>query len=446
VTDFPDGVVPPERVRIYRRNGRYRLQWWDTKEKHGRWQRVEGDLVDAITQARQIEQRLTAFKTAGLGRPRLGHEELAKLYLQDLARRMNAGEISSRTVDRYRSALQHYLVYTSQVKARFRYAAHTDRRFAQDFAAYLDGLLISPNGHPHTRKRGMRLPGYVLDTVRAMFEWAADPDRGNLLHGGFRNPFLRHYLRPKPKPDMLCAPDITVAMATDFLQACDDYQLRLFTPIVLYGLRASEPIFVFHEFIEHGWLNVRCLGELKYQTKGRRDKKLPIIEPIAARLQSPNHRRQGLVYVRRCVAEGRERPDLYGSGFADLCAAYERSSEQTDAAGRAASLQQVMKDAGALTYGHIQREFRSIATQLKWPRSATLKDFRHLFCTAMANAGVPEHERRYLMGHAPGKDAIVTYTHLDKLAEHYRQAVNREMAPVLDVLQTRCNTVTDRVA
>ena len=55
----------------------------------------------------------------------------------------------------------------------------------------------------------------------------------------------------------------------------------------------------------------------------------------------------------------------------------------------------------------------------------------------MANGGVPEHERRYLMGHAPGKEAIVSYTHLNQTAEHYQRAIDLELAPVLAVLQPR---------
>ena len=39
--------------------------------------------------------------------------------------------------------------------------------------------------------RPMKGQRFVLDTVRAMYEWAADPERGRLLPEGFRNPFLR---------------------------------------------------------------------------------------------------------------------------------------------------------------------------------------------------------------------------------------------------------------
>ena len=57
-----------------------------------------------------------------------------------------------------------------------------------------------------------------------------------------------------------------------------------------------------------------------------------------------------------------------------------------------------------------------MACRLDWPKAATPKDFRHLFATVMANGGLPEHMLRYLLGHAPDRDATHAYTHLDQLA------------------------------
>jgi hypothetical protein len=74
---------------------------------------------------------------------------------------------------------------------------------------------------------------------------------------------------------------------------------------------------------------------------------------------------------------------------------------------------------------------------LGWPAAATIKDLRHLCNTALANGRMPEHERRYLLGQEPGKGVIVRYTHFNKLAEHYQQAVEHELAPVLQVLRRR---------
>src|SRR5262245_59310076 len=58
VTGFPAGIVPPERVRIYRRGGHHLLQWWDPDAKRNLAERIDGDLVNAIARARQVEERL----------------------------------------------------------------------------------------------------------------------------------------------------------------------------------------------------------------------------------------------------------------------------------------------------------------------------------------------------------------------------------------------------
>ena len=90
-----------------------------------------------------------------------------------------------------------------------------------------------------------------------------------------------------------------------------------------------------------------------------------------------------------------------------------------------------------MKYDHIENEFHRLADQLSWPAEATLKDFRHLFSTAMMNAGMPEYYRKYLMGHAVSKSAISTYTHLDQLREHYLKASQRQFLPLIEVFTRR---------
>jgi integrase len=99
----------------------------------------------------------------------------------------------------------------------------------------------------------------------------------------------------------------------------------------------------------------------------------------------------------------------------------------------------VLKVAGRLTYDDVEAEFSKLAKHLDWPKSATLKDFRHLFATSLENAGVPESYRRFLMGHSPGRAAIVTYTHLNKLREHYHRAVDSELGALVEAISSRRN-------
>ncbi|MCE9562079.1 MAG: hypothetical protein K8U57_08495 [Planctomycetes bacterium] len=84
--------------------------------------------------------------------------------------------------------------------------------------------------------------------------------------------------------------------------------------------------------------------------------------------------------------------------------------------------------------------------ELGWPPSATLKDLRHLFATTLNNAGVPDGYRRYLMGHSPGKAAILAYTHLDQLRRHYSTAIRQEWMPLLNAINARVAALQDRGA
>ena len=67
----------------------------------------------------------------------------------------------------------------------------------------------------------MRRPDYVLDVVRAMYDWAADPQRGK-LHPG-RDFTIRSSAgggtRQPPLVVAIGEPDITVDMAVDFLRS-----------------------------------------------------------------------------------------------------------------------------------------------------------------------------------------------------------------------------------
>lgn len=119
---------------------------------------------------------------------------------------------------------------------------------------------------------------------------------------------------------------------------------------------------------------------------------------------------------------------------------YRSRCDQTNAktaADRARVRAGVFRDAGGLDYDHVRGEFAKLATGLEWSAAATLKDLRHLFATTLTNAGVPEGYVRYLMGHAPGKAALVAYTHLDQFRRHYSAALEEEWAPLPEAISRR---------
>lgn len=444
IKEFPPGIAGPKKVRICRRAEHYILQWWDKGQKRNLSERVNGDLVAAIARARQIDERLEHFRSSGLGYRKISHAALIEQYLADLRRRADGGEISPRTVERYASALVHYLAFVGQpdIQRRFPHAGGANREFALTFLAYLSTVQVLPNGHPNSRPQAMRSRDYVLDVVRGMFAWAADPDRGKQMPEGFRNPFVgRGRGRRAASIAQVGEPDITTAMAVDFIKACDAYQLRLFALLVLYGLRAAEPCMLFHEHLRQDWLSVVCLPGLAYETKGRRDKWLPVVPGLLALLEPPpGFAATSLLYHRRRVLSGAEKAPLLGASLEDLAREFQRRCAAEvcrTAADRRHVRDDVLHDAGGITYDHIVGEFGKIAGKLGWPRSATIKDFRHLFATSLENAGMPEAYRKFLMGQSPGRAAIVAYTHLNEVRARFDEAVERSLRPLVDAVMQR---------
>lgn len=442
VASLPKGIASPRRVRIYERGDHFVLQWWDPAAKRNLCDRVNGDLVAAISRAREIESRLENFRSAGIGHRKVRHQELVTAFMADLHQRADAGEIDSRTVVRYESALGHYTAFVEQpeIAVAFPVATLVNREFGLKFSAFLSERRISPNGHPNTATRKMASPRYVEDVARAMFAWASDPERGQLLPSDFRNPFLGHRRRTMSAArDPFGEPDVTIDMAVEVLSACDGFQLPLISLLICYGLRAAEPCFLFREFLADGWLRVPCLPEIHYVPKGRRDKRLPIIEPIANLLTSTDSA-TGLLFVRREVWNGTVKPAFRNTAVCDLKEEFDRRCRKQSSVSSANRLRirdALLREAGGLQYDQIEHEFHRLTKPLKWPASATLKDFRHLFSTQMQNAGLPEYYRRYLMGHSPGRAAIVSYTHLNELREHYESAAENKLQPIMTAIEHR---------
>ena len=440
ICTFPAGVAVPRKVRLYARQNHFILQFWDPAAKRTLSIRVAGDLIDALAEARKIETRLINYKTAGRGVSKLGHYDLVDRFLVDLRQRADAGEIAPGTVRRYETALRHYLRFCDQIAIRKDYptATSVNREFRLSFAAH-----VTANSHPSGKQATSRsiTINPLVDAIRAMFNWAADPNRGNLLPEGFRNPFDRTE-RPQRQAarDPFGEPDITSAMAVEFIEACDAYQLPLFATLILYGLRAAEPVFVFREHVDDQWLKVNCLPEIDYLTKGQRDKRFPLLPSLQDLLNKVSGNRDGLLFTRRAAVRACRQTPLYGASLATLAEEFRRRCRiggTPSAVERQRIREHVLRDAGGLNYDQIEHEFHAIAGALKWPRAATLKDFRHLFSTCLENAGVPEFYRRYFMGQSPGKAPIVTYTHLNELQGQFAKAVQNGLAPLVTAISHR---------
>ena len=160
---------------------------------------------------------------------------------------------------------------------------------------------------------------------------------------------------------------------------------------------------------------------------------------IASLLKSADPQ-TGLLFVRREVLDGIVKPPLWNAPLCELKDEFDlrcRKQGSASSADRLRIRDGLLRDAGGLQYDQIEHDFHRLTKPLKWPTSATLKDFRHLFSTQMQNAGLPEYYRRYLMGHSPGRAAIVSYTHLNELREHYESAAEKKLKPIIAAIQQR---------
>jgi hypothetical protein len=446
VTRFPVGVRKPVKVRIYRRRDHYLLQWWEPTRGRTCYDRIDGDLLDAIATARQIDDRLASSGRSGAASNLVPPEQLVERYLADLTARADAGTLALRSVSRFRAALDHYLAFIRDagIDARCRRSiAAADRKLALSLSAWLAARCVTPNGRSSgsTSSAGhpMSKPDFVLDVVRAAYAWAADPQRGDLLPAGFSSPFRRCVIgRSRVAPrNLLGEPEITNDMAVKLVEACDDYQLRLMTPMLLWGCRPGELGWILRERTDAAYLRVACLPELDFVTKGIRDKSLPMIDVAREILVPAGSSPTGLLFLRRDVLIGSVRPLLLDASYEQLVAEYRSriaAQRASTAVERIRIRDRLMYDAGAVRYDDVEREFAELKRRLGWPRAATLKDLRHLAQTNLDNGGLSREARQYILGQAPDQAAIGHYVHLNQLGGQYAAAACKGMSKLQSAL------------
>ena len=108
---------------------------------------------------------------------------LDEQYLEDLHKRADTGTLSLSSVRRYQTALSHYLDFITEpavAKAYF-FPVHINRAFRLGFIAYLANKPVRTNRKYPAKWRPLKGQSMITETVRAMLEWAADPERGNIL-------------------------------------------------------------------------------------------------------------------------------------------------------------------------------------------------------------------------------------------------------------------------
>ncbi len=314
ITDFA-GMTPPKKVRIYRRNDRYLLDWWDRSVNGHLRQPVDGDLADAVVAARKIDEHLLACKTSGRAKQKVSHAELVEAYLADIQSRVDAGQLATATPGTYKSALAHYVTFIEQPTVAHRYdrIGRVDRNFAREFAAFLNDRRVSRNGRGEPTGR-MRSADKVLNTVRQMYNWAVRAEQPRLLPAGFENPFHKG-ITGRSRGKALAASQplaLTTAMAGDLLMYIRhqgaEHDLALFATILLGGMalpsrRCSLPII----YATAGWASATC-PNLLTSPKARRTSGFRCLAHCGNCFSAPRHPRACSFVGGRCSMKTHPRP------------------------------------------------------------------------------------------------------------------------------------------
>ena len=406
-------------------------------------ERFVGDLFAAVGRADEINKAIAEASTP-VRTTKVGVDELATRFIEYQERRADAGEISSKTPGRYRSALDHLIAFAREDREPTKREWVPNRDLVLRFKAHLQGTLVGAVKKPDTGRllssKGMLL---ILATARAMVRWAVEE---GLLPASAAVAFMQAG-RDRATHHTLSEVPLDTDEIVRLIAVADAYQLALFSFHILHGVRVAEPCWLMHEFvdIEKGWIDYRCIEELAYRTKGRIDKRLPIPSAMRNALQPwMTHGCGGLVLLKRRYLRASGPLSRRGTGLQAIIQQVHASAPKGwSQRGRVAA--DLLKKHGAIEGDDVRREFKTLLSAAGISREVTPKALRHHFATALEKAGVPYYTRKYLLGHrlsdrgGRGSDITAIYTHLepDFVKATYQRVLDGPLAKIVDAFGAR---------
>lgn len=445
------------RVTIYRRGQisdtsrtqAFILSWCYAGRR--RKERVVGDKFAAVRRADEINASVEAG-TIRSGPVQVALRDIVARYVDYLSQRVDAGEISPATPQRYRSALRHLTRFAERdMNGKAGKGWVSGRAFVLRFKTHLRNTMITSNGHPNTRKRPIAGKGrdFILASARTLIRWAAQE---RLMPPESVHAFAQPNCNRVVEGTLSRLP-ITRDEVIRLVQAADLYQLGLFSFHIFHGVRVAEPCWLMIESFDSsaGWAEYRCLEALAYRTKGAVDKRIPVPEPmVQVLLRLVADRTGGPLVIKRRLIEGDPRPD---GARADLASIIQRVQTQAPAgwSERARTARAFLRRAGMISGDDVRREFSHLLRSAGLHRDVTPKAFRHHFATALELADVPYYTRKYLLGHRLGAkgtgrgDVTALYTHLEPgpLKAMYQRVLDGPFAPVVDAFTKRLMQLSD---
>lgn len=407
-------------------------------------ERFVGDLFAAVGRADEINKAITEAAVPQRRTP-VGLDELVSRFIEYQERRAAAGELSPRTPERYRCALDHLIAFAHEDRGRAKPEWVPNRDLVLRFKAYLQGTFIGGRKQAGQGQRLLSSKGllFILATARAMVRWGVEE---GLLPACAAVAFMQT-ARDRTVHHTLSEVPLDTDEIVRLISVADPYHLALFSFHIFHGVRVAEPCWLMHEFvdIEKGWIEYRCIEELAYRTKGRIDKRLPIL-PVMLDVLRPwlTSGRGGLVLLKRAhlCASG---PSVRSQTSLQEIVREVHASAPKGWSERSRVASKVLKKLGATEGDDVRREFKRLLSAVGITREVTPKALRHHFATALERAGVPYYTRKYLLGHrldergGRSSDITAIYTHLepDFVRATYQRVLDGPLAKVVDAFSTR---------
>ena len=403
-------------VSIYQHHGAWWVYYRAGQQKVRR--RIGSDRDAALRVASEINGQPTPAGV--IPPPQFEAVSLPQLRSEFLNHHEHVLRSSLGTVRRYRAATAHLETYATEAGLQ---VAHELR--AERFVRYLRELRISPNGHPHTRRRPLRDKGlrYILEVSRTLFAFAA---RRRHLPPYADNPFAAidiERMRIEDAKPIFC---FDAASELKFLHAANGWAFPIHFVLSKTGLRVGELTHLLIEDIdlETGWLHVRNRPALGWRIKTGRERVVPLHPAVASVLR--------LVIAGRCggVVFTRPKFDIANVEIAVQSVANwerilgERIAEATDPGSdlrreeHARIARRFWTEVGAVRADAVRISFVRNTRATGLANSTCPKSWRHTFATLLQDANVDPLIRQQTLGHvgaarergALGMTGVYTHT------------------------------------
>ena len=278
------------RVSLYHHHSAWWIYYRDGRQQVRR--RIGKDKSLAEQVAAQVNAQLASSAPTMFSFTPLTVSELCPRFLEH---HEHIQRSSLATIRRYRAALRHLEQFAVD---HGNPPAHEIQ--ADLFVRFLRSSKVTPNGHPHTKRRQLRDKGvrFILETCRSLYGYAAK--KRHLPPYG-ENPFAglggKRFRIEDAKPIFVFDADSELA----FFTAADDWAFPIHFTLAKTGIRPGEIIHLLIEDLDldGGWMQIREKPDLGWRIKTRRERAIPLVDELIVVLRYVvSHRTNGLVFLR----------------------------------------------------------------------------------------------------------------------------------------------------